>query len=398
MRAPTSSAWNATSQNGLSAIALDSHLSWLRTKLYNLFTNYPGYNSFSNKGWTNATSNASSYDSIEAIHDQIHTDVGQGGHMTYTPTSAFDPVFFLHHCFVDRLFTWWQELYPNSWIVPAAATSNTYTIATGDILTAKTPLTPFYADTDGDFWDSDMSRDTNAFGYSYDETVGPTTKTARYQRQEQLRAKINRIYGSSSPLGMASRHRRGRNGPREQTLPDKAIFRAGDTPDLSRHSGLNDMPIPPIVKDNHYTEWIANIRVMMHCLGSPFSIHLFLGGVPVDASSWTTARNLVGSMSVFGPPQRMAEDKFVSSTVPLTTALMKMMALGVISSLDSVAEIQSFLEQHLHVRVSTAMGNEVDLDQAAGLCVKIASAAVKAPTTETEFPKWEQAVTRFRLV
>jgi hypothetical protein len=29
---------------------------------------------------------------------------------------GFDPIFFLHHCNVDRLYAFWEYLYPNYWI------------------------------------------------------------------------------------------------------------------------------------------------------------------------------------------------------------------------------------------------------------------------------------------
>lgn len=53
----------------------------------------------------------------QMIHDAVHVAVGgDGGHMSYPDVSAFDPIFFLHHCNVDRLFAIWQALHPNSWI------------------------------------------------------------------------------------------------------------------------------------------------------------------------------------------------------------------------------------------------------------------------------------------
>jgi hypothetical protein len=29
---------------------------------------------------------------------------------------AFDPIFFLHHCNVDRLFALWEYVYPEYWV------------------------------------------------------------------------------------------------------------------------------------------------------------------------------------------------------------------------------------------------------------------------------------------
>lgn len=29
---------------------------------------------------------------------------------------GFDPIFYLHHCNVDRLYAFWEYVYPNYWI------------------------------------------------------------------------------------------------------------------------------------------------------------------------------------------------------------------------------------------------------------------------------------------
>jgi tyrosinase len=41
--------------------------------------------------------NNKQYDSLEAIHNDIHGYVGNGGHMGEVAYSAFDPIFWLHH-------------------------------------------------------------------------------------------------------------------------------------------------------------------------------------------------------------------------------------------------------------------------------------------------------------
>jgi len=64
--------------------------------------------------------------------------VGNSGHMTYLDYSAFDPIFFLHHTMVDRVFALWQGLYPNSYVAPNAAGAQSYTIAQGTIVDGNT--------------------------------------------------------------------------------------------------------------------------------------------------------------------------------------------------------------------------------------------------------------------
>jgi tyrosinase len=44
---------------------------------------------------------------IEQPHNGLHLWVG--GSMAIVPTSAFDPIFWVHHCFVEKLFCDWQD-------------------------------------------------------------------------------------------------------------------------------------------------------------------------------------------------------------------------------------------------------------------------------------------------
>lgn len=45
-------------------------------------------------------------DSLEGLHDSVHVWVG--GSMSQVPIAAFDPIFWSHHCMVDRLWYIWQ--------------------------------------------------------------------------------------------------------------------------------------------------------------------------------------------------------------------------------------------------------------------------------------------------
>lgn len=53
------------------------------------------------------------------LHNRVHVWVG--GQMA-TGVSPNDPVFWLHHCFVDRLWVDWKRRHPNSRYLPASAT------------------------------------------------------------------------------------------------------------------------------------------------------------------------------------------------------------------------------------------------------------------------------------
>ena len=72
----------------------------LRDRLYNLFTNYRNFMNFSNEAVANHPPGTSQGDSVESVHDVIHTTVGgvdQYGNMAYLEYSSFDPIFWFHH-------------------------------------------------------------------------------------------------------------------------------------------------------------------------------------------------------------------------------------------------------------------------------------------------------------
>ncbi|KAK2072662.1 hypothetical protein P8C59_007000 [Phyllachora maydis] len=120
LRAPTTNDSYAQSNNSAVAMLLAQNQPSLEQRIYNLFAATQDYNLFSNEAWY--WDKEQTYDSIESVHDTIHTLAGGlSGHMAYIPYSAFDPIFFLHHAMIDRLVNMWQVLYPESWIRPTAA-------------------------------------------------------------------------------------------------------------------------------------------------------------------------------------------------------------------------------------------------------------------------------------
>jgi tyrosinase len=73
---------------------------------------------FSNHSWNSIPGDQGTLTSLEGIHDMVHVDVGGAGHMGNVPVAAFDPIFWLHHCQVDRLFCLWQAVYPTVYVSP----------------------------------------------------------------------------------------------------------------------------------------------------------------------------------------------------------------------------------------------------------------------------------------
>jgi len=51
-------------------------------------------------------------DALEQIHNDVHVWVG--GHMGDIPFAAYDPIFWAHHCMIDRLWYLWQLAHPGA--------------------------------------------------------------------------------------------------------------------------------------------------------------------------------------------------------------------------------------------------------------------------------------------
>ena len=81
---------------------------------------------FSNHTWNQIHPGQGTLTSIEGIHDTIHVDVGGSGHMADPAVAAFDPIFWLHHCQIDRLLALWQAVYPSTYVSPGPDMTGTH--------------------------------------------------------------------------------------------------------------------------------------------------------------------------------------------------------------------------------------------------------------------------------
>ncbi len=69
-----------------------------------------GFNAFSNKDSSKSIKGYYGGTSLETPHDRLHVAIGgRYGDMGSTDTAALDPLFFFHHCNIDRIFWVWQK-------------------------------------------------------------------------------------------------------------------------------------------------------------------------------------------------------------------------------------------------------------------------------------------------
>ncbi|KAK0642377.1 Tyrosinase [Lasiodiplodia hormozganensis] len=152
---------------------------------------------------------AKDYISLEAIHNNLHNWIGGSdamkaggaGHMCSVPVAAFDPVFWLHHCNVDRLMYLWQAIKSNNekWFNNAADGDDN----------AQAPLRPFRRPENSDeFYDSNKVRSLSGLNYTYDDIVIQTADAEHsimdrlneaLSDDTRLAKRINGLYGELLP-------------------------------------------------------------------------------------------------------------------------------------------------------------------------------------------------------
>ncbi|KAF3293727.1 hypothetical protein TWF132_004320 [Orbilia oligospora] len=179
----------------------------LRDRVFNLLADdgYANFARFSNKGTTTAVNGK--VDSLESVHDVIHATVGGGsGEMGWVDYAAHDPLFFLHHTNIDRLFAMWQAVNtnnPNAYIRPNdqfSSTYGTFAIQRGSALNSTAPLPPFRKASGNNFYNSDDVKSTKSFGYAYPETIDWDKSPRDFVKWAA--EQVNFKYGQGAPPGV----------------------------------------------------------------------------------------------------------------------------------------------------------------------------------------------------
>ncbi|KAH0609895.1 uncharacterized protein H6S33_012441 [Morchella sextelata] len=407
---------------------LDSNFKNIRDRMYALLTQngYKDYKAFSNDGWVR-NGRADDYDSLESIHNIIHGITGGDGHMGHPGYAAFDPIFWLHHCNVDRIFALWQVLNPNSYVTDQTAQFSTFWSNGSQqsnnptVEGVNTGLLPFHKN-DREYYTSQTCRELKQFGSTYPElidwgVVGPT------QVKQNVVAAVTRLYGTQAPAGRIAGSSSGTGIIAAAIAPFKAMAQQTvgipqtDGPGDEDHAGHKHAEVhksdtkkpfvpvaqgghPSLLEDNHYHEYFADIRVDKYCLGGSFNVHVFMGDFNTDPVARMLDRNLVGTFNVFANDsdntgcgkckQNAEEGLIVTASIPLTGALLDRIPDNSIPELQSLEPdiVVPFLNKKLHWRVNRLDGTAVHREEVPSLKVAIATAIVDLPDHENDFPTY----------
>ncbi|KAH9827831.1 Di-copper centre-containing protein [Teratosphaeria destructans] len=319
----------------------------LRADTWTLLTSQHVYEAFSTEALSGGS--GENPNSLEALHDQIHILVG--GDMGYVPSAAFDPIFFFHHCNVDRLLAIWQTLYPASWLEPWKEVGQTYTYTSGTIQNSSSPLTPFRSNSSIGFWDTNSCRSTESVNYEYPEIASGDRASA-----------INVI---------------------------NTLYR--DTPTNSNTKRVNDGAIAAYGSSGQVQEYVANVRVDSTGTAGSFTLFLFCGDFDdSDPDNWHNEANLAGYHGFFtGPDAQGDGTALVNAGISITDFLLQAVARGSCSDMSS-ASVTEYLRENMQWRTRSVNGTVLPPEAVPALEVAVMACPVDLPGSESDMPNWGQ--------
>ena len=381
LRYPTSTAADATSQEASAVNAFNNIRASLQDQIYQLFSTCKDYLHFSNDHAGSSSTSCSN--SLEGIHNTIHTTSGgppttsvkSGGHMYYLATAGFDPIFFLHHCNVDRIFAMWQTINPNAYGASQVAPHHTWTIAQGTTQGPDSPLTPFYQ-TSSTFFTTNTVKDwAGTFHYTYPEFVDSDGSAASIQNY------INKLYGPSATATAGSSKR--------TAMPEPNPF----GPPTGFPLGFGSAK-PGLVASNGSTyQYVANIKAPRYALGGSYVIYLFMGPpASEDPNTWATDESLIGPVGILSQSGMTgAKDLMTTSSIPLTRSLTTKFDGGILGELTEMI-VAPFLENLLEWRILGPDGTCVDPDNVPGFEVAVYSSTSTNPGEANCLPSWSDFI------
>ncbi|ETS78584.1 hypothetical protein PFICI_10646 [Pestalotiopsis fici W106-1] len=381
--------------------------------------------------------------SIEDIHNAIHNYVGGGGQMASPPVAAFDPIFWLHHTNVDRLFAIWQALHDDpgntaTYVTPRPAAEGNFYTRAGSTESAATPLMPFVEfpggspTSGGTFWTSEGVRSTKTFGYVY-----PETQDWLFPRREDIAQELRRLYQSASLANILASTGAAFDASVKNlktraeahvaaTVKAPAIAKPSASPEITIQTEQvpeqvpvaatpppaaasstpskpqEDRDIKKLVGNDHkYLEWLVNIRAEKAELDGNYVVHVFLGD-PDDAAPmlYPTNHGHVGVVATFGQDadtacencqKGRAEGLRITGQVPLTIALAERYLAGLLDSLRP-EHVVPYLQTHLHWRVTLADGRRRSRGELNHLLVSVVTCEATVPDSADGWVRYADTV------
>ncbi|KAF5642479.1 tyrosinase precursor (monophenol monooxygenase) [Fusarium tjaetaba] len=300
--------------------------------------------------------------SIEDFHGAYHVTIGsKNGHMGSIASAAFDPIFWMHHCQIDRLFAIWQ-----------AANGDEHwfnELREKDQGLAKIDLTPFRKsvseNNEKKYWTSDLSRRTTDFGYTYPDLAnGQTGDTVRKEFREKYewarRTTARPILGtppdSMQPVQVGE----------AQVFKYKRGTSSGDlfkSPGVPMHE-MQQQTVMAAMSSNpqHADDWYIDVVVERMLADGTFTIYYIIGEVQGQTGpEWSTLPGFAGLSHILAAPANVCDNcatqeeqrQLVTSTTPITSLLLDYVKVGKLNSMVE-NDVKQFLIKNLKWRVETS--------------------------------------------
>ncbi|KAK0671448.1 common central domain of tyrosinase-domain-containing protein [Cercophora samala] len=256
------------------------------------------------------------FGSAENLHDWIHGVCGGEdvrptvggknlfllGHMSNVPVAAFDPIFWVHHCNVDRMVAIWEVLHSGSkdnWFDGTDTRdkdSGNWAIKKNHPDSPKDNLRPFHKG-DGTYWTSNDVRETAPLGYTYPQLekwkyVDDKGEWDVEAHKAALTAYLNQYHNAAAKAAF------------------KALMTADPGEEESSKPTLTQLQLraPDLTPDRDIIgvdDYIVNVVYNRFALGGrPYTIHVFVGKVP-EQLPYTfddPEGSLVGQVYTFSSP------------------------------------------------------------------------------------------------
>lgn len=282
--------------------------------------------------------------------------------MTYLSSSAFDPLFWLHHANVDRLFAMWQAIYPNSYGASGSSGMVSWSIPAGVTVNANTPLYPFRRTTNA-FWTTNDVRSTRTFRYTYPEFVNSDGSAGA------IRSYVNALYGPGATRTAGSSKR--------TAAPEPIVGDILDSTPLKAANGS-------------LFQYVANINTPRLALNGSYNIYLF-NGEPTSSNpaDFVLDPNLIGPMGVLAMDMD-AENIMTAGSIPLTRTLTDAVAAGQLSNLTPLSVVP-YLAKNLQWIIVGPAGDVVDQSNLPGFDLSVYSSTA-TPVTGDLLPTWSQFI------
>jgi tyrosinase len=295
---------------------------------------------------------------------------------------GLDPIFFLHHCNVDRLLSLWSALNPGIWVSRGPAEGGTFTISGNDTVDNNTNLTPFWNSPSG-FWASSGTTATSNLNYSYPEfnnlnlgNAGAVQRAiASYVNQHYGGGQLSSLKGITPGVSLLAQPPAGDAPAVTAQAPRVAAAAVSSVKSAAAsvvhqaqervhaaHAPVHGESEPPTV----IHDWSAQIHAKKYELGHGYIILIFIGQVPDDPSQWRSSSSFVGAHVAFVNTEaeqcdncRDQAELVIEGFVHLNTAIAKLSGL---SSFDP-SVVAPYLRDNLHWRVQAADRSAVPIER-----------------------------------